>query len=561
MFLDLKIKNSTGLKTRQWGILMTLGMLIAALPGFFLSSYSINVVDEPYQIVNAMDWQNAVYSPLSCWLANKFGHLVSWKYLSFRYLSVSLNFMGIFIPAIYTLHASKRKKLVTISAIITTLLALSFKNITHYYGWDNWTTCCMSFSIVLFISLIQKFTWCKLIGLGVAIALTSLMRIPNISTVVFSIIVLAYSDLNKRVCVYRITIFVSVFIISLLVVLKLLYGDIAIYFEAFSVNKIADHSIGHVIKPLVLRFFLAVMYACFLSLSYWYLKFIHRFNIRSRVWLYLLLLVALSISILPSRGFTFGMGPAFCLGLVLLSLFILIRQSKFQRNRRLFLVVSVLFLFSLGAGVGSNGGYSKALIWPLFPLIIWLFGYKFRGVMKELFISCAISYCVFSVIGITNYNFLDEKLSRLTFTFKDEDTVLNGMRTNPERGEFIMRIYKDSKPFLINGYTPIVLKQGNDYIYEYIMMSPNKYQRHTFSNWWAFWDKKYVNSIQKEIKNSKQPIFVLYRQWIDPENITPMLKMLQENTKCVVNEPGYSIWIKDTTLQNSSSLLLSPAGQ
>lgn len=133
--------------------------------------------------------------------------------------------------------------------------------------------------------------------------------------------------------------------------------------------------------------------------------------------------------------------------------------------------------------------------------------------------------------------------------------ILNGMHTNPERGEFIMKIYNDSKPFLINGYTPIVLKQGNDYIYEYIMKSPNKYQRHTFSNWWAFWDKKYVESVQKEIKTSKEPIFVLYRQWIDPENIPPMLKMLQNNTKCVVNEPGYSIWIKDTVEPNSTSFL------
>lgn len=111
---------------------MMMGMLIAALPGIFLSSYSINGCDEPYQIINAMDWENAVFSPLSSWLANKFGHLVSWKYLSFRYLSVFLNFIGIFISSIYSIFVSKRKKLVTVSAIITTLLALSFKNPTHY---------------------------------------------------------------------------------------------------------------------------------------------------------------------------------------------------------------------------------------------------------------------------------------------------------------------------------------------------------------------------------------------------------------------------------------------
>ena len=545
MVLDIITKKPTEYKTWQWATLMTIGMLTAALPAIFLSSYSINEVDEPYQILNAMDWENAVYSPLSSWLANKFGHFVSWKYLSFRYLSVFLNFLGIFISSIYALYASKRKKLITISAIITTLLALSFKNLTHYYVWDNWTTCCMSFCIILFISLIHKFTWWKLIGIGVAASLTSLMRIPNISVFLFSILILAYSDLNRRVCFYKIAVFILVFFISLFAILKFLYGDIAVYFEIFSNNQIGDHSVIHIIKPLLLRFLVALIYACLLGLSYWCLKITDRVNKRRRVWLYFLLTVVLSVSILPSRGFTFGMGSAFCLGLILLTLFILICKSQLQGSRRLLLVVSVIFLFSLGAGIGSNGGFSKALVWPLFPLIIWLLGHDFRGSLRKLYIICAISYCIFSAIGITHYNFLDERLSRLSYTFKEEDTVLTGMHTNPERGEFIMKIYKDSKPFLNNGYTPIVLRQGNDFIYEYIMRHPNKYQRHTFSNWWAFWDKKYVESIQEEIKTSKEPVFVLYRQWIDSENIPPMLKMLQENTKCVVNEPGYSIWIKD----------------
>lgn len=219
----------------------------------------------------------------------------------------------------------------------------------------------MPFCIELFISLIYKFAWWKLIGVGIATALTSLMRIPNITIFIFSILVLAYSSGNKNDRFLRITIFISVFIISFFTVLKLLYGDIILYFEAFSNNKIGDHSTIQLIKPLVIKFLLVVTYACFLGLSYWYLKFIDKINIRWRVWLYLLLIVILLISLLPSRGFSFGMGPAFCLGLILLSLFILIRKSKLQEDFRLFLAISVIFLFSLGAGIGSNGGYTKLL--------------------------------------------------------------------------------------------------------------------------------------------------------------------------------------------------------
>lgn len=205
----------------------------------------------------------------------------------------------------------------------------------------------------------------------------------------------------------------------------------------------------------------------------------------------------------------------------------------------------ILFFIPFVSAIGSNAGCLKNLIWPIIPLIIWLFGNHFKSNLKNLYICWAIAYGIYSIIGITQYNLMDEKISLLTYKFNDKESVLYGMYTTPERGEMISNVYEDMKPYLKKGYIPIVLKQGNDYIYEYVMKAPNKYQRHNFSNWFAFWEEDYINSVQKEINNLNQPVVVLYRQWKDPDNLTPMLVMLSENTICEVDKPGYSIWVKD----------------
>lgn len=48
-------------------------VVIAALPSVWLSRYGVNYGDEPYQIMNGMDYRNAPMAPLSNWLAGFYG--------------------------------------------------------------------------------------------------------------------------------------------------------------------------------------------------------------------------------------------------------------------------------------------------------------------------------------------------------------------------------------------------------------------------------------------------------------------------------------------------------
>lgn len=538
-------KKVPGLKIWKYALIMITGMLVAAVPGFLEAPYSINQFDEPYQIINAMEWPTSVYSPLSSWLANKFGILVEWKYLAFRYLGTSLNFIAIVICSLYALHVSKRKALIVVSSIVVTLLALSFRTSTGYYGWDNWTALFLSVSLVLFLSLVRSFSWGKLILLGMVSAIISLVRISNVTIIFFCALILfvAFKSHRERYWVTGCYVFTA--LSCLYILLGLLYGNVGLYQSTFSAYEIGDHSALQMLIPLFSGFIIALLYALGFFLSFKGISILNKMESGMRLLLYIVLIVVFVLSLLPSRGVSFGMGPAFCSGLMLMSLLMLLREARRKTDFKLAVEVTGIFLLSLTAAVGSNGGYSKALTWPVFPLIFWLLGREFKWSLCHLYICCSVAYLVYSVIGFTQHGFFDENPSLLTFQFKDRESVLYGMRTNPERGKFISGIYEDVETYLSKGYAPIVLKQGNDYIFEYMLKAPNLLQRHNFGNWYAFWDKEYVLSIEKEINASKSPVCVLYRQWKDLENPNPMMEMLEANTRCVIDKPGYSVWIKE----------------
>ena len=71
-------------------------ILAAALPGFCLAHYGINPTDEPYQMLNAMDYRNSPLSALTSYLCGLFGEAVGFRWLWFRYLAVALTDISIF---------------------------------------------------------------------------------------------------------------------------------------------------------------------------------------------------------------------------------------------------------------------------------------------------------------------------------------------------------------------------------------------------------------------------------------------------------------------------------
>lgn len=124
----------------NYNLILFGGLIFVSLPGILLAEFSINPLDEPYQILRAYDWQNSVYSPLSAWLGNIFGSIVDWRYLFFRYFVLLINFVTILVVALYALKISTYPRRTLFISWFAGFFYLSYHYFIHYlYGWDVWT--------------------------------------------------------------------------------------------------------------------------------------------------------------------------------------------------------------------------------------------------------------------------------------------------------------------------------------------------------------------------------------------------------------------------------------
>ena len=534
-------------------VLLTVAMLVAALPGWLLTPFSINVFDEPYQILNALDWQNAVYSPLSSWLAHWFGVAFDWKFLAFRRLTFSFCFIGIYACSVYALRLSPFKLRIIAFSAFSTFMFLCPISMFFYYGWDSWTVLGVCLATVTVLSMFQGFKGWKVVLLGLIAGLTAMMRITNV-TIIFFVPVIVWlagrrGEVSKAQCL---TATAGCFVLAAAVacaVLCGLFGSIGAFAERFASNSIGDHSVYEIVAPLFTKFFVALAFTALYFAGYRVMKYSSE---RGRGWFiasFILLVLIFTASLCLGGEIITALGSTGSLGaVILLYLYLLMdRESR----RKWGPVVVAIFLLSLVTAIGSNGGFKKALSWPLVPILIAFMGDRFTPMIRRFSAAVLSGFTLFIVISLSQSTFLDEGIGSLSYRFGTEDGVLEGMRTNEERGRWFSTVNRELKPYREASYRFIPLKQGNDYIWEYMTLTRNPYQRHNFSNWEAFWDEEYVDAIRREAReavSSGGKVLVMYMQWKDDENPSPMYEMLQREMRCVLDKPGYSFWVKAPAL-------------
>lgn len=544
---------STWVRRFPAGVLV-LAMLLATIPGWLFSPFSINVFDEPYQILNALDWEGSVYSPLSSWLAHWFGVIFNWRYLAFRRLALILHFSGLLACALYALRISTFKtRIILFSA--ASALAMSLFPI---YGWDSWTICFVCLSLVACLSLYRNFSYRKVVLVSVLVGVTSLMRITNISVIPISVFIVFLAAKNHNgtlrdytsclpgFLTYPWLVALCSLIVSILVTLAVicfLYGNPEFFIQTIKENRIGSHSFESITLPFFRQFLIVVVLA---ALYFLWFRVLRHFYGRS---FFLAVVIASGVVMIlckciltPSKGY-YVMMQLFCLGGVLLAFIYMLRESR-KGKQGIVATVMIMFLLSLVPAIGSNCGYWKVLAWPLVPLIVAFIGRSWNIIMSYFSVVWYATVIVIACFSITRGTFLDEGLFKLNYRM-DEATVFEGMITTKERGSLISTVYSDIKPYIDKNYRILPLKEGNNYMWEYLTLSRNTLQRHNFSDWYAFWNQKYIDGVRRKIRQDNRPILVMYMQFKDPENPSPMYLMLNEEAECVIDRPGYSFWKRE----------------
>lgn len=510
----MKNEPNDSIKTTLWWILwLTILSAVATIPAFIGAPFSINFFDEPYQILNALDWRNSVYSPLSAWLGHIYGELFHWKYLAFRWLLICLITLSIYITSLYSLIISNNKSLIIFISIFCVYFATTFKSDMNIYGWDHWSAPMVAINLVIMLSFLKRNTLWKIVMLGIFSSITVYMRLPNANLIGIITIIITLNAIKenswKKFFIYE-TLYLIVALAGCLLVIFILYGSWSNYIEYFDSNKIGAHSVVQIIKPFAISSLAIIRYTLIMLLAYYVVWFaskkIHYTWLKYFV--YAITGCGLFILMIPLRRNTMGNTLDAAISFALLGIILLISRGIKEKNKNEVLYAVSIFMICCVVSIGSNWGFFKFLAWPAVPLLAVFAIKKLTQPVKWYSILVGASFYVYSFFSFSRPTFFDDNLYQLNH--KLSGGVLEGMYTKPERGKMIEEVERATKPFKQAGYQILSLKSGNEYIWEYINLNRNPYQRHNFDYWDAFNDSIYVEKVINHTKSTDNPVAILY---------------------------------------------------
>ena len=533
----------------QWILWLTVVVCIAAIPGIFFSPFSIHFFDEPYQILNAIDWKNSVYSPLSAWFGNVFGNLAGWNFVGFRYLTLFLILTPIYFSGVYVLQRIRNKRAVLLICGLCVYLSSIFRASFNIYGWDCWTTFFVTLTLLSTLSYFRCQSYPKVILIGVLSGFTVLLRLPNITVVVFEIVILLSigmidQDIRRRRTFGHLIIYLISVIATILIALSFLYGSVAHFYLQFEANHINSHPLPDIVLAFIEGLRNDIFFVLVFWVSYLVYKYVCSNSPRAATkWILGAFITCLFLALIVSGSpeYLFNVNTFMAAGVTFTLLSILFIKWDYDRKRKIMACV-ILFLLCCVPAIGSNNGYAKILTFPAVPVLYMVIEPALKRGMKEVGEMVAIALVMYSFIGPLRHTFWDGGYPELTY--RVDGGVLDGVRTTPERGAFLQKVYDRVQTFANEGYEIIPVRRGDDYIWEYMWMRPNRFQRHTFNSPGMLNDVKYVGAMMEDIRKSHQPVLVLLIRDPEFEEATLMQDTLDKEMRIVEGNKNYKLYVR-----------------
>lgn len=539
------------IKELRWIMWLLAATVIACIPGILLAPYSINTFDEPYQILNAFDCKNSVYSPLSALLGHFYGIITGWRYLAFRYLLIFLLWLSVFISSAYTLLRTDKKRIVIMIGALCSYFATAFKSDMNIYGWDHWSSPMIVAVIIILISFVKRNHNGKIIWLGICSGLTVLMRLPNLCIIPIVIFIFAlyftFIDKNLGKFIRTASIYGGISLLTCAILLFVMYGFPDNYIETLNQNPVGAHSTARILKPALLSSLSLLRFLIIMLAGYYVLYFsTTKLNNKVSIAILIVMTVAYFILLIPLRRQVLGNVLDMAISFSLSGIVLLFIRAKKEKNKILTIIGFIILFGACTVAIGSNWGFFKFMAWPVIPLIAYGLAYRFTRPQIYYTIAVSLALFGFSIYAYWRPTFSDLSLKELNYPLKEG--VLNGMYTNKERKENIEEIITKAKPLQLQGYEIIPLRNGNEYLWEYLFLKRNPYQRHNFDDWEALNDSNYVKSIMQDINEIEKPVALFY---IAPDTISSLMqRTLEREYECVDRGATFSIYQKHApTLQ------------
>lgn len=505
-------------------IVFSVILLLGILNGYRMCAYGMNFSDEPYHIINAMDYKNAPMTVLNALIGHAFGNIFGWNYLNFRYLAWTFDLLAILTAGSFLLWKT-RDWLVSVGFTSSIVVYESISPLLfRLYGWD-----CLA-ALILTVILCFTLYYCDRPKKAILILLsiiTGLAILIKASNVVLVPVISAFIWWKFRK-ISEVAVFSSISIILAATGIIIIYGSPSVFIQYLHLNSNPEHgSIITLLKVGLIDVVRILPYITFyLALFYTIFKISN-----AKLWM---ILIAMALCIAVNHYINiihFGEEARLIWPCIAISVIVVAMTKNLP-------VGFILFAVSYISVIGSDRGLLKFVS---FSTTLVALAYIVNRQNLKTAVICGtvlfLSSSVFRYSKASASSFGDAGLPYLTET-ANTPYLIKGMRTTPHRIKHINNTIELCGP----NQTFVVGDSVYKYFYELILSNINPYLRQGWGRYNNFQKQWYVDSIESHVSRSPRGMQYLY---LSNDTTTLMYGMLHEKMPLQRRSDDFILFVKE----------------
>jgi hypothetical protein len=252
----------------------------------------------------------------------------------------------------------------------------------------------------------------------------------------------------------------------------------------------------------------------------------------------ILVLVVFYLSILAYNEKFYNNVFMYLIAYELILMLTIVSQSKNDEDNHKYIILSIAVL-SCTTFLGSNTGVVKFISLPVIPILFIYITTHRTGVFITFSWLTMIALTLYFYNGYRHHSFGD--VGSIEATCKMQSPLLRGIKTTAEKSYIANLVERDIKQY--QGYNKLILRQGWDYIYEYMYLTRNGYLRHRFQDTDDN-DETYVKYIQSEIKAEGKYVILYFKNKKTDES-TLVERFLDDNYNKAIIRNEYTIYLNN----------------
>ncbi len=497
-------------------------LIVSMIPGYTLIKYGVHFGDEPYQILNTMDYYNSPLSPLTSFFCGIFGTIVDFKWIAFRYLALTLSNLAIISSGLYLYYESRKLTFSIIATCAVIFISGLYRTIPNLFGWDSTTLFFIVLTLITLLCYIKHPTALILGLLAILSAVTGLVRIPNIIIIPIVAFVMIWKSpregLLEKIKDKNLLVYICLSLAVICVILVALYGSLSNYIRLVHANQLSAHPFigiicAYMISASKIIFIILALFSIFSIMNYFVLDGKPRSIGGLGVIAGLSFLIF--ISLFFNQSFTSNLNfPIECILSALV--YVLYKERNNLHGSIATQAISMILLGCIGA-VGSNTGLVKFVSWALIPITL---GFLLKYLSSRVISLYALVFGVPLVVTLMLYSRVEafaESGLRDT-TFKIESGKAAGLYTTAERKQIIDDVNNCTSSLPKDCALEVLGESTSRFGYEYLFGSRGEYAMHEWSDLPLFDDEGYLSWVQSKLDNTRDDITCIYIKRVDNAN-------------------------------------------